>query len=414
MSEQPILVNINTANQDELTTLSGVGPALADRIIAARPFRSVDDLLKVQGIGPALMDSIRSALTVFPQPSPPTTKLNTPIDGKNKKEAESMMDETLEKPEEDVLEAENLAENQIEGEVVPEAETEIGEETESVEPVDDEVEVIEAEAEVVETEEEEPEIEAELEEAGAMDLESTEALALLDGVPEESKPDEEVQIAEEPEADLEEDLPVEAALVMDAEESQPDIEEVALEASQEEPKVEVEMLPEEPLPSGETVTKPETKTVPTVSRGQAIWMMIFSGLLAFLLALGASLGILASLNGGLRYATPSQMTTVRRQVDGLNAQATILQQDLEGLRGRMENLEGLSGRVGSVEENVGQLQVGAEQMRGDLDAAATRMEAFNSELEAVNGEVDEIRGQTEKFDTFLNGLRDLLDTYATE
>lgn len=46
-------VSLNSADSWGLQRLPGVGPALAERIIAARPFHSVDELLDVSGIGPA-------------------------------------------------------------------------------------------------------------------------------------------------------------------------------------------------------------------------------------------------------------------------------------------------------------------------------------------------------------------------
>ncbi len=49
------LVNINTATQEELESLPGVGPATAAKIVASReqdgPFSSPDDLKRVSGIG---------------------------------------------------------------------------------------------------------------------------------------------------------------------------------------------------------------------------------------------------------------------------------------------------------------------------------------------------------------------------
>ncbi len=52
---QPERININTASIKKLTSLPGIGPTLARRIVAYRkangPFTSVEGLLKVQGIG---------------------------------------------------------------------------------------------------------------------------------------------------------------------------------------------------------------------------------------------------------------------------------------------------------------------------------------------------------------------------
>ena len=61
-------ININSAEAGELTSLPGVGPAIAERIIAHRethgPFRIIEDITDVSGIGPARFADIRDMITV--------------------------------------------------------------------------------------------------------------------------------------------------------------------------------------------------------------------------------------------------------------------------------------------------------------------------------------------------------------
>ena len=56
-------VNINTAGVKELTTLSGIRPKVAERIVAYReahgPFKKPEDLKKVEGVGKAMFERNR-------------------------------------------------------------------------------------------------------------------------------------------------------------------------------------------------------------------------------------------------------------------------------------------------------------------------------------------------------------------
>lgn len=61
-------VNLNTATAAELDSLPGIGPVLAERIVAHRgeagPFRSVEQLDDVPGIGPAIAAELAELVTV--------------------------------------------------------------------------------------------------------------------------------------------------------------------------------------------------------------------------------------------------------------------------------------------------------------------------------------------------------------
>jgi len=63
-AEGSLVVNINSGTAEELETVPGVGPTLAQIIIADRVYSSVDDLERVPGIGPNNLKGMRSFLTV--------------------------------------------------------------------------------------------------------------------------------------------------------------------------------------------------------------------------------------------------------------------------------------------------------------------------------------------------------------
>ncbi len=52
-------LDVNSASVEALQALPGIGPVLAERIIAARPFQSADELQRVQGIGAKKYELLR-------------------------------------------------------------------------------------------------------------------------------------------------------------------------------------------------------------------------------------------------------------------------------------------------------------------------------------------------------------------
>jgi competence ComEA-like helix-hairpin-helix protein len=61
-------VPVNRATLEELTTLPGIGPRLAEAIVEERrrngPFRSADDLRRVRGIGPTMVTRLTGRIRI--------------------------------------------------------------------------------------------------------------------------------------------------------------------------------------------------------------------------------------------------------------------------------------------------------------------------------------------------------------
>ncbi len=61
-------VDINTADEEGLAELPGIGPVLAGRIVEYResngPFGSADELMEIEGIGPKILEGLRDQISI--------------------------------------------------------------------------------------------------------------------------------------------------------------------------------------------------------------------------------------------------------------------------------------------------------------------------------------------------------------
>jgi competence protein ComEA len=74
-------INVNTANQKELESIKGIGPAKAKAIMDYRskngPFKSIEDLDKVKGVGKKTLAEIRPQVTLSGPSTPPAATVKS-------------------------------------------------------------------------------------------------------------------------------------------------------------------------------------------------------------------------------------------------------------------------------------------------------------------------------------------------
>ncbi len=59
------LININTASESQLDTLSGVGPVTADKIINNRPYSAIEELTSKKVVSQKVFDQIKNKITTY-------------------------------------------------------------------------------------------------------------------------------------------------------------------------------------------------------------------------------------------------------------------------------------------------------------------------------------------------------------
>jgi competence ComEA-like helix-hairpin-helix protein len=271
-------VNVNTAQTDELTNLPGIGPAMADRIAANRPYKEIEDLCQVSGIGPAFLERLKPFVTV--------SEVNIVED------------------EDPIIYLAPETASQADGEEFP------------------------------------------------ADSESDEIYPEWD----DSQP--------EMEPSIEGAIPIEKAII--------------------------------PVIEPDKSKNGFSKELKPITMGQVFLVAAISSLTAFVLAVLLSLGIIGSLNGGLRYASTQQIRDLSLQAENLGLEISVLNTDIEGIRARLDNLESISGKMGELESEILQLSLDMGMM-DDL-------------VQGMDEQIIEIAENSERFQLFIDGLGELLSS----
>jgi len=157
-------------------------------------------------------------------------------------------------------------------------------------------------------------------------------------------------------------------------------------------------------PVEEPQAAPVEKAPPApASRSQLYWTALISSLLTLILAVVLSLGILSTMNNNnLQYASPAQVNELAARAGSLEAAVETLSGDLASMRKRVDNLEALSGRVTAIEG-------GLADINTELQAVSGQVEEVSTQVGELSGQMEQVMAQSERFQTFFNGLRELMN-----
>ncbi len=349
--ETQTLVNLNTAEADELTHVPGVGPVLAERIVETRPFASFDDVRRVPGIGPSMLDKIAPYATV----------------------EEALLVET---------------------------------ETPAVEVASEGLSFVDMTPLADESEPRVTEIPADLIPLPPLpvvppwDEETASIIVAEAAAPEVTPPP-------LPEAAM--PSPLEEAAPSPAETPPPLPESAPIPSAV--PETPTESPAQKPTPPPQAAQPKQTSTASRpVTRAELAWVSFAVFVVTLVITLALSLGILAGINGGLSFASPGDVAQVSREVAALRGQASTLEQSLNSIQTRLNNLEALNERVKTLEAARGDIQREVEALTAQAKTLSTQVQDLNQETEALSTQMEKVEAQTGQFQKAMEGLRDLLNT----
>jgi len=140
---------------------------------------------------------------------------------------------------------------------------------------------------------------------------------------------------------------------------------------------------------------------PTVTRSQLIWSLVGTGVFSIILTILITLGILSATNGGLRYASATEATRLDNQITILNDLATNMQNDINGIRTRLDTLETVADRVTTLEGR-------ADTVDEEISTLETSLNEITDTLSTVQEQIKTLQDEAQKSQTLRSGLLELL------
>jgi hypothetical protein len=139
---------------------------------------------------------------------------------------------------------------------------------------------------------------------------------------------------------------------------------------------------------------------------QSLWGTLLTNAVTILIAVLVALVVLGSINGSLKYSTGMQYLTMQREITQIATQVDSLQENLNGLRIRINTLEGLGERTAALENT-------QEQLALDLKDTNEKVADMQAEVSNINEEISHFEERAQRFETFLIDLNTLLDNLFT-
>ena len=357
--KKPVQIDVNEASLEELTSISGLNTGLAEAIILNRPFQKFEDLTRVKGIGSTSLEKFRQSLKVSPMDINHTAQEGLEsLPGIGQDLAGKIIAARPFAALEDIKTVQGIGED-LYLQILPyikieKMETILEEKTPDFPP--------EIEEEVPQKQESVSSSEKEYFAVG----QTTQSVFS--------------EVKSEPE---------------------PEPKEGRKEKKDGPPRA-IQIVPSPPEKEPETPQKTEKKGI---SRAELLTWVAVGSLLSLFLAIILSLGILGLTNSGLSYVTDTeasqQTARLQEELQALNSQAETMQEDIDSLRIRLDSLERLSGRVSTLEET-------ALTLREDIDSNSAQLQEFQTNLEQLSEETARALEMGEKYESFLEGLKNLL------